>query len=158
MLSLFWLAWTAREDIHWIVPMLSGTFFGFGFLLIFIALFNYMADAYEIYSASALAAAAISRSILGALLPLATDNMFTTLGIGWAYSLLGFLSLIMTVVPFIFIKYGVKIRSRSEFCQYLAAQKREGEGTLDAGHNDSREGGSYENADFVESGITREHQ
>ena len=35
VISLFWLGWTAREDIHWIVPMLAGIPFGLGFMLIF---------------------------------------------------------------------------------------------------------------------------
>ena len=35
VISLFWLGWTAREDIHSIVPMLAGVPFGLGFMLIF---------------------------------------------------------------------------------------------------------------------------
>lgn len=34
-ISLFWLGWTARADVHWIVPILSALPFGIGFLLIF---------------------------------------------------------------------------------------------------------------------------
>lgn len=32
VISLFWLGWTAREDIHWAVPMVSGVPFGLGFI------------------------------------------------------------------------------------------------------------------------------
>ena len=35
VISLFWLGWTARTEIHWIVPMLAGIPFGAGFMLIF---------------------------------------------------------------------------------------------------------------------------
>ena len=35
VISLFWLGWTSRADIHWIVPMLAGIPFGMGFMLIF---------------------------------------------------------------------------------------------------------------------------
>ena len=35
-MSLFWIGWTARAEIHWIVPILSGVLMGVGFLLIFI--------------------------------------------------------------------------------------------------------------------------
>ncbi|KAF7592956.1 hypothetical protein BBP40_012192 [Aspergillus hancockii] len=53
VLALFWLAWTASPDIHWIVPMLAGVPFGIAFFLIFVALMNYMVDAYhEIQSRS----------------------------------------------------------------------------------------------------------
>ncbi|KAI9925474.1 hypothetical protein MW887_005855 [Aspergillus wentii] len=56
-ISLFWLAWSATSLVHWIVPMLSGIPFGIGFLLIFMALINYLADAYGTFAASALGAA-----------------------------------------------------------------------------------------------------
>lgn len=36
--SLFWFAWTAREDIHWISPVLAGVPFGWGMSTIFVSL------------------------------------------------------------------------------------------------------------------------
>lgn len=123
VISLFWLGWSARDDVHWIVPMLAGVPFGVGFMLIFMALLNYVTDAYEIYAASAMAATSFCRSIFGALLPLGARAMYRALGISWASSLLGFLSLAMTIIPFAFIKYGDRIRANSRFCQELKAKK-----------------------------------
>lgn len=54
--------------------------------------------------------------------------MYNKLGIAWASSLLGFLSLAMTVVPFIFIAYGDRIRGGSRFCQELKERKKEAAG------------------------------
>ncbi|KAL8827280.1 MAG: hypothetical protein Q9191_003281 [Dirinaria sp. TL-2023a] len=105
IISLFWLGWSASPDVHWIVPMLAGIPFGVGFLLIFMALLNYIADAYEIFANSA------------------ARPMYAKLGIPWASSLLGFLSLGMTIIPFAFIKYGDRIRANSKFCQELKAKK-----------------------------------
>lgn len=51
--------------------------------------------------------------------------MFDALGVAWACSLLGFVSLAFCVVPFIFIRYGDKIRANSKFCQELRQQKAE---------------------------------
>ena len=42
VISLFWLGWTSREDIHWIVPMLAGVPFGMGFMLIFMVSILYL--------------------------------------------------------------------------------------------------------------------
>ena len=123
VISLFWLGWSAKANIHWIVPMLAGLPFGIGFVLIFMALLNYLADAYEIYAASAMAAASFSRSIFGTTLPLAAKPMYSALGIAWATSLLGFLSMALTVIPFAFIKYGYRIRANSRFCQELKERK-----------------------------------
>jgi hypothetical protein len=119
VLALFWLGWTASAEIHWIVPMLAGIPFGMGFFLIFVALINYLIDAYHNYAASAMAAASTCRSIFGAVLPLAATPMFHRLGVNWGTSLLGFLSLVMTFIPFVFIRYGERIRIRSNFRQEL---------------------------------------
>ena len=123
VISLFWLGWSASPHIHWIVPMLAGLPFGIGFMLIFMALLNYLTDAYEIFAASALAAASCCRSVFGALLLLAATSMYDTLGIAWASSLLGFLSLAMSIIPFAFIRYGDRIRANSKFCRELEERK-----------------------------------
>ena len=125
VVSLFWLGWTAKEKVHWIVPILSGVPFGIAFMLVFMALLNYITDAYEIYAASGMAATSACRSIFGAVLPIAAQPMYENLGIAWASSLLGFLSLGMCVIPFAFIKYGDRIRANSKFCQELRQRKRD---------------------------------
>ena len=119
VLSLFWTGWTARPSIHWIVPVLGGIPFGIGYMLIFISLLNYLTDAYAAYAASANAAAATTRSALGFALPFAAKPMYDKLGVAWACSLLGFVSLGMCAIPFAFIKWGDYIRAHSKFCQEL---------------------------------------
>jgi len=93
--------------------MLAGLLYGCGIELTFIALLNYVADAYEKWTASAMACSAMSRSLLAVLLPLATDSLYGSLGVAWASSLLGFVSLFMSFVPFIFLRYGKWLRARS---------------------------------------------
>ncbi|KAK5997266.1 Polyamine transporter 3 [Cladobotryum mycophilum] len=125
VISLFWLGWTSRDSVSFVTPMLAGLPFGMGFMLIFMAMLNYLSDAYEIFSASASAASSASRSLFGVLLPLATTPMFHTLGIPGACSLLGGLSALMCFVPFIFIWKGPSIRARSPFCIALRERKEE---------------------------------
>ncbi|KAI0098590.1 major facilitator superfamily transporter [Hypoxylon sp. NC0597] len=125
VISLFWLGWSARPGVSFVVPMLAGIPFGAGFMLIFMALLNYITDAYEIFAASANAAASSCRSVFAVVLPLATTSMFARLGISGACSLLGGLSLVMCVIPFIFIWKGEAIRSRSKFCIALRERKLE---------------------------------
>ncbi|KAL8902647.1 MAG: hypothetical protein Q9207_004503 [Kuettlingeria erythrocarpa] len=135
VISLFWLGWTSSADIHWMVPILSGIPFGVGFMLIFMALLNYVTDAYEIFAASALAATSACRSIFGAVLPIAARPMYSNLGIAWASSLLAFLSLGMSIIPFAFIRYGDRIRANSKFCQELRQKKRQYEEERDKGES-----------------------
>ncbi len=42
-------------------------------------------------------------------------QVYKALGIGWATSLLGFASLVMLPIPWIFFKWGPKIRSKSSY-------------------------------------------
>ncbi|CAK7237460.1 hypothetical protein SCUCBS95973_009967 [Sporothrix curviconia] len=125
VVSMFWLGWTARSDVSFVAPMLAGIPFGLGFMLIFIALLNYLTDAYEIFAASANAAASCCRSLLATVLPLATARMFQRLTIPGACSLLGGLSLLMCAIPFLFIWKGEKIRAGSKFCIALRERKIE---------------------------------
>lgn len=125
VVSLFWLGFSAREGTSFVAPMLSGIPFGLGFMLIFMAMLNYLTDAYDIFAASANAAASCCRSLLAVILPLATPYMYADLGISGACSLLGGLSAGMCVIPFIFIWKGPSIRARSKFCIALQERREE---------------------------------
>ncbi|RYP64122.1 hypothetical protein DL770_009246 [Monosporascus sp. CRB-9-2] len=89
------------------------------------SLLNYLTDAYEIFAASANAAASSCRSVFAVVLPLATAHMFEQLGISGACSLLGGLSALMCVIPFIFFWKGERLRAGSKFCMALREKKLE---------------------------------
>ncbi|KZZ98822.1 Major facilitator superfamily domain, general substrate transporter [Moelleriella libera RCEF 2490] len=134
-LSQFWLGWTARSDLHWAAPAMSGVALGAGIDLTFLALLNYLTDAYDIYSASALASSVFTRNILAAiLLPLTTYPLYENLGTSWACTLLGCLCLLLAPIPFAFIRWGPAMRKHSPFCQELARIRGEtvGHGVGDA--------------------------
>ena len=40
VIALFWLGWTSRPSIHWIVPLLSMIPYGFAYQMIFMAMIN----------------------------------------------------------------------------------------------------------------------
>ncbi|KAK8013651.1 hypothetical protein PG991_009244 [Apiospora marii] len=71
--GLFWLAWTNDTSFHWLVSIAAQVSFGFGFVLVYISIQNYLVDAYTISSASVLAANAMLRSIFGAAFPMFTS-------------------------------------------------------------------------------------
>ncbi|PWY93007.1 MFS general substrate transporter [Aspergillus sclerotioniger CBS 115572] len=119
-IGLFWLAWMPKHGISPIAAMIAGIWFGTGYLLIFIAMLNYLTDAYKSNSASAQAAASTMRSAAAVGLPLAATPMYDHLGIHWASSLLGFVSLALAMIPFAFIKWGGLMRARSPFCATMA--------------------------------------
>ncbi|KAK9414862.1 putative Major facilitator superfamily transporter [Seiridium unicorne] len=125
VIALLWLGWSSRSNVSFVAPLLAGIPFGMGFMLIFMALLNYLTDAYEIFAASANAAAGATRSLMAVVLPFATTPMFQRLGIGGACSLLAGLSFLMCFIPFIFLWKGEQIRSRSKFCIMLKEEKAE---------------------------------
>jgi len=116
-IGLFWFAWTNYPSINYMASIAAGVPFGFGMVLVFLGIMNYLIDAYTIFAASVLAANAVMRSLFGAAFPLFTTQMFEKLGIHWASSIPAFLALACVPFPFLFYKYGPAIRAR---CKYAA--------------------------------------
>ncbi|EIN10928.1 MFS general substrate transporter [Punctularia strigosozonata HHB-11173 SS5] len=117
-LSIFWFAWTAApKSIHWIVSIIATVPFGFGMVLTFLSVISYLVDAYLIYAASVLAANSVLRSLFGAAFPLFTTQMYQNLGINWASTLVAFLALVCTPMPFLFFRYGAAIRKRCKYAK-----------------------------------------
>ncbi|KUL82292.1 hypothetical protein ZTR_10128 [Talaromyces verruculosus] len=115
--GLFWFAWTNSPSLPFMTSIAGGVPFGFGMVLVFLSVLNYLIDAYTIYAASVLAASAVVRSLFGAAFPLFTTQMFQNLGIHWASCIPAFLSLACVPFPFICYHYGKEIRRR---CKYAA--------------------------------------
>ncbi|KAJ5638152.1 hypothetical protein N7490_008031 [Penicillium lividum] len=109
----FWFAWTARPPVHWICPILAGIPFGLGNVLVFIYSTNYMAGSYTVYAASSLAGNCIVRYGLAGVLPLAGNKMYHTMGAEWAGTMLALIEVVLIPIPFIFYRYGHRIRMRS---------------------------------------------
>lgn len=97
-IGLFWFAWTNSPSIHWMASIAAGVPFGFGMVLVFLSVFNYLIDAYTIFAASVLAANSLLRSMFGFAFPLFTTYMYENLGIHWASTIPAFLAL--ACVPF----------------------------------------------------------
>lgn len=84
-------------------------------MLIFTNGVQFIVDIYLTASASALAVNTFIRSFVAAGLPLAGPQMYKTLGVAWATSLLGFVCVALIPAPFLFYKYGATLRERSRF-------------------------------------------
>ncbi|KAJ7585357.1 MFS polyamine transporter [Mycena floridula] len=116
VIGSFWLGWSGHYDnVPWYVPGLATVVLGAGISLIFMSFLSYLVDTYLMYSASALAASSVLRSMVGAAFPLFTVQMFNKLGINWACTLVGLIGLLFVPSPFLFYKYGPWIRGSSKF-------------------------------------------
>ncbi|KAI0865167.1 MFS general substrate transporter [Xylaria cubensis] len=148
-IGLFWFAWTNGPEINWAVPVVGTGFFGAGFIFIFLSLTNYLVDSYVIFAASALAANSIIRSVFGAAFPLIALALYSRLNIHWASSIPAFLSVLCLPCPFLFYRYGERIRSK---CKYSAEAASLLRSMLNA--PEARTQGSDVNKTEIESGMT----
>ncbi|KAK3376670.1 polyamine transporter 3 [Lasiosphaeria ovina] len=113
-------SWTCLPtSIHWAIPIAFGIPFGMGNTLVFIYSSNYLAGSYGLYAASALAGNTVMRSVFGATIPLAGKAMYDAMTPQWAGTLLGLLEAILIPIPFIFSRYGARIRAKSRVIQQM---------------------------------------
>ncbi|KIY65609.1 MFS general substrate transporter [Cylindrobasidium torrendii FP15055 ss-10] len=128
----FWLGWTGEyASVHWIVPTISLYFLGMSFVCFFNSFLTYIVDTYLMYAASGLASNTILRSLVAAAFPLFTTQMYHNLGVNWASTLIAFIAVLLAPMPFLFFRYGARIRMKSKFapCMDLkiaAARKEAG--------------------------------
>ncbi|CAN8105631.1 unnamed protein product [Discula destructiva] len=112
----FITAWTAEpEQAPWIAPVIGLYLMGAGFNTIFQAALNYLVDTFRNHAASAVAANTFLRSIFAAGFPLAISPLYATLGVGPGQSIFAGFATLMIPVPFIFYKFGRRIRASSKY-------------------------------------------
>ncbi|KAI0453578.1 major facilitator superfamily domain-containing protein [Xylaria acuta] len=114
-IGLIIFAWTSSPRLIWVGPTLAGFPVGFGFIFIYNAANNYLVDTYQDRAASALASKTFIRSLWGASVVLFTHQLYDRLGYEWASTLLAGISLLCCMIPFLFWKYGERIRRRSRY-------------------------------------------
>ena len=70
-----------------------------------------MIDSFDEFSASALAAVTMARSIGGAIVPLAGPLLYEQLGQGWGNSVIALVNLVCCVIPVLMYIYGRRWRA-----------------------------------------------
>jgi MFS family permease len=115
----FWFGWTSFPTNHWILPALGIGCATMGIFSIYLAVFNYLADTYHRYASSALAAQSFCRNILAGAFPLFTPQMFKAMTFQGAGSFLGGMGALLTIVPWVLVFYGPRIRARSKFASEI---------------------------------------
>ena len=114
-IGLFWFGWSSFPSVHWIIPTIAVGVATMGIFSIYLAVFNYLADTYHRYASSALATQSFSRNMLGGVFPLVTAPMFHRMTFAGASSFLGGVGALLTIVPWVLVFFGPRIRARSKF-------------------------------------------
>ncbi|KAF1950325.1 MFS general substrate transporter [Byssothecium circinans] len=111
--GFFLYGWSVQYHLHFMVPIIGTALTGFGLLMVFMPATTYLVDVFTIHAASAMAASTVLRSLCAAFIPLSSEKMYAAMGYGWGNSLLGFVGLACMPIPFLFIKFGGRLRRRS---------------------------------------------
>ncbi|WWC99974.1 hypothetical protein V866_006883 [Kwoniella sp. B9012] len=115
-IAMFGFGWSGQyESVHWIVPTIFTGFFGVGAFILFQCIFAYFGDVFYEEISSVFTLNDLFRSSWGAAFPLFAHALFKHLGTGGGNSLLGGLACLFVPAPFLFIKYGHKIREKSRY-------------------------------------------
>ncbi|KZT40250.1 MFS general substrate transporter [Sistotremastrum suecicum HHB10207 ss-3] len=115
-IGLFMTGWGTEKHVHWILPDIGLAFIGAGVILNFQGIQTYVIDAFTLHAASALAATSFLRSVCGFGFPLFAPAMYNKLGYGVGDTVLAALAIVIGCpAPWIFWKYGERIRLRSKY-------------------------------------------
>ncbi|KIM73432.1 hypothetical protein PILCRDRAFT_829167 [Piloderma croceum F 1598] len=115
-IGLLITGWSVQKRVFWLVPDIGNVLVGAGIILNFQSMQSYVIDAFTLHAASALAAVSCLRSLAGFGFPLFAPAMYNALGYGGGFSLLaGFSIVVGCPAPWLFWKYGERIRQNSRY-------------------------------------------
>lgn len=123
-LGLFWFGWS-EPYTNAACGIVGFVVCNMGIYLIYCGVFSYMADVYEQYASSALAAQSWARNMGGATFPLLGQLMYTKLKPQYATTIIAGTATLLGVVPFVLFHFGERLRSRSKVAQRIREEKAE---------------------------------
>ena len=115
--GLFVYGWTARESIHWVVPLIGVVIFVIGTFFVLQSIFVYLPLSYPTYAASLFAGNDLTRSSVACGSVLFARPLFINLGVAKGVTLLAGLSVVGIFGTIALYVYGAKLRSKSKFAQ-----------------------------------------
>lgn len=119
-LGLFWFGFTSDGSVNYWSPIMAGFVLAVADPLLWLAMLSYIIDSYSAagLSNSAIAAFCIPSFAIAACLAHAGVAMFNNMSTTWAMATLGFISIGIVALVYIFFFFGVKLRSASKLAKY----------------------------------------
>lgn len=116
-IGLFCYSFTQYGYLPWIAPTISLAPIAFGTYFVFEATYSFTSDCYGENSGSAIAGQGLLRNTLGAVTPLFATQFFTNVGSQYAGLILALVGSVLSLIPFVFFKYGHILRKRSKLAR-----------------------------------------
>lgn len=113
-IGLFIYSFTQYGYLPWIAPTIALAPISFGIYFVFESTYSYTSDCYGESSSSAIAGQGLMRNTLGAVGPLFATQFFTNVGSQYAGLILSIAATVLSLIPFVFFKYGHVLRKRSK--------------------------------------------
>ena len=127
VIGLLWYGWTLQFRAHWVVPTIGSAVAGLGVTTVQVSYsacrneckadntklssMTYLVDSFDEFSASALAAATLARSVGGAAIPLLGPVLYRILGQGWGNTVFASVTAVCCVIPVMLYRYGSRWRA-----------------------------------------------
>ncbi|KAI1798076.1 MFS general substrate transporter [Ganoderma leucocontextum] len=116
-IGFFWFGWTAFPNIGVGAPISAGAVVGISSTLLSAAVVVYIIDVYESASATALGWAVALSNVFLAVFPIVSEEMFRVLGLHWASTLSGCVTIATIPIPILLMRYGSAMRARSRYAR-----------------------------------------
>lgn len=115
--SLLWLGWSNYASVSYWSGYGATVLFGYALTAIFVCSYQYIIDAYETSSSTALGSITMVRYLASGGMVVVSRPMYENLGVHWTLTVLGGIAVVMVPVPFVLWRLGEGIRGRSKFAR-----------------------------------------
>ncbi|KAJ9296668.1 hypothetical protein DTO271G3_4867 [Paecilomyces variotii] len=119
-IGLFWMGWTDFSSISIWSPLVASVAVGFANICIFMSAYMYIIDSYLHYAASALTFTALVRYLAAGGMTVVGIPMYNNLGVHWALTVLGIISVVVTPIPYVLYIWGPNLRKRSRWATAIS--------------------------------------
>lgn len=118
-IGLFWFGFTSMGNVNYWSPIIAGLILAIGDPLLWLAMLSYIIDAYSPsgLSNSAIAAFCIPSFAIAAALAHAGVAMFENMSTRWGFATLGFISLGVVALVYVFYFFGPRLRAASKLAR-----------------------------------------
>ncbi|TVY81498.1 putative transporter [Lachnellula suecica] len=112
-ITLIWFGWTSDGKTSYWSPIIAGGILGFADPLLWLAMLNYITDAYPRYAASAIAAFLIPSFIVAAGMAHLGLLIFERMSTKWAMTTIGLVSIFGCIMVYVIFFFGHFLRKKS---------------------------------------------